>query len=126
MHHTGLRMSIGPLPACLFWQDEIISYCLIGNLCEVKVYLQETLSEAELQNFTHTHPIHIADLFTANAPNPTNIQVDYSVEGLSKLLLFNAYAKARSEQVTELIMQEARKYPYNLKQQSEVRKLKTY
>ena len=92
----------------------------------MKVHLQETLSEAEFNNFTNTHPVYIADLFTANAPNPTNIQVDYSVEGLSKLLLFNAYAKARSEEVTEFILQETRKYPYTLKQQSEVRKLKTY
>ena len=89
--------------------------------------LQEYLSEAEFEHLAHhSHPIHIADLFTPNAPNPTNVHVDYSVEGLSKLLLFNAYAKARSENVPEFILQEARKYPpYTLKEEREVRNFKT-
>ena len=82
------------------------------------------MSEVELKNITHSHPIHIADLFTPNAPNPTNVHVDYSVEGLSKLLLFNAFAKAKSENVADLVLEEAKKYPYNLKEEREVRKLK--
>ena len=60
----------------------------------------------------------------ANAHNPTNIHIPYTVEGLSKLLLFNAYAKANSENIADLVMQEAKKYPYTLKKEREVRKLK--
>ena len=78
------------------------------------------MSKAEFKNVTHSHPIHTADLFTPNAPNPTNVHVDYSVEGLSKLLLFNAFAKAKSENVADLVMEEARRYPYTLKKERQV------
>ena len=81
------------------------------------------MSEAELKNITHSHPIHIADLFTLNASNPTNIRVNYNVEGLSKLLLFNAYAKSKSENLADFVMEEAKKYGYILKKESEVRKI---
>ena len=62
----------------------------------------------------------------ANAPNPTNIHVPYTVEGVSKLLLFNAYAKANSENIADLVMQEAKKYPYTLKKEREARKFKLH
>ena len=59
-----------------------------------------------------THPIHIAELFTPYGVEPTNITLNYTVAGLSKLLLFNAYARARSNNFTEIVHAEAQKYPY--------------
>lgn len=82
------------------------------------------MTDAEFNEIIHSHPIHIADLFTPNTPNPTNVQVDYNVEGLAKLLLFNAYAKSKSGNVADFVMEEAKKYPYTLKKEREVRKLK--
>ena len=76
-----------------------------------------------MENITHSHPIHIADLFTPNATKTTNVHVNYTVEGLSKLLLFNAYAKAKSENAADFVVEEAKKYPYTLKKEREVRKV---
>ena len=59
-----------------------------------------------------SHPIHIAELFTPNSKKPTKIDLNYTVAGLSKLLLFNAYAKAQSENFSSYIRREAMKYPY--------------
>ena len=59
-----------------------------------------------------SHPIHIAELFTPNSKKPTKIDVNYTVAGLSKLLLFNAYAKAQSQNFDSYIIAEATKYPY--------------
>ena len=59
-----------------------------------------------------SHPIHIAELFTPNSKKPTKIDVNYTVAGLSKLLLFNAYARAQSENFSSYIRREAMKYPY--------------
>ena len=69
---------------------------------------------------TYRHPIHISDLFTPNAQSPTNVQADYTVDGLAKLLLFNAYTKAKSDNASDFIMDEARKYPYTKKEEIEV------
>ena len=63
-------------------------------------------------------------MFTPNATKPTNIHVNYTVEGLSKLLLFNAYTKTKSENAADFIIEEAKKYPYTLKEEREVRKVK--
>ena len=43
---------------------------------------------------------------------PTKINLNYTVTGLSKLLLFNAYAKTQSENFNTYIIEEAMKYPY--------------
>ena len=47
--------------------------------------------------------------------------MNYTVEGLAKLLLFNSYSKAKSENVDELVVEEAKKYPYNRKEEKDVR-----
>lgn len=59
-----------------------------------------------------SHPIHIAELFTPNSKKPTKIDVNYTVAGLSKLLLFNAYARAQLQNFSSYISREAMKYPY--------------
>ena len=60
-----------------------------------------------------SHPIHIQDLFTPYGLMPTNMTLSYTVAGLSKLLLFNSYARAQSKNITEYINMEAMKYPYS-------------
>ena len=47
--------------------------------------------------------------------------MNYTIEGLAKLLLFNAYSRAKSENVDELVVEEAKKYPYNRKEEKAVR-----
>ena len=74
------------------------------------------------ENATYDHPIHISDLFTPYAQSPTNVKVDYTVEGLTKLLLFNAYTKAKTDNVDDFFIEEAEKYPYTLKKEMEVNK----
>ena len=59
-----------------------------------------------------SHPIHIAELFNPNGLTPTNITVNYTLTGLSKLLLFNDFARAQATNVTDVVISEARKYPY--------------
>ena len=59
-----------------------------------------------------SHPIHIQDLFTPYGLMPTNMVLNYTVKGLSKLLVFNSYARAQSKNITEFITMEAMKYPY--------------
>ena len=59
-----------------------------------------------------SHPIHISELFTPNSQKPTKIDVNYTVTGLSKLLLFNAFAQSQSENISSFIREEAMKYPY--------------
>ena len=59
-----------------------------------------------------SHPIHISELFTPHSQKPTKINLNYTVTGLSKLLLFNAYAKTQSENFNTYIIEEAMKYPY--------------
>ena len=83
----------------------------------LKHLLLNTLNEeynAETQQIgvPLSHPIHIAELFTANSKKPTKIDVNYTVAGLSKLLLFNAYARAQSQNFNSYIITEATKYPY--------------
>ena len=60
-----------------------------------------------------SHPIHIAELFTPNSQKPTKINLNYTVTGLAKLLLFNAYAQTQSENINSYISEEAMKYPYS-------------
>ena len=78
---------------------------------------QETPSS---EDATYDHPIHISDLFTPYAESPTNVKVDYRVEGLTKLLLFNAYTKAKTDNVADFVTNEAEKYPYTLKKEIKV------
>ena len=59
-----------------------------------------------------SHPIHIGELFTPHAQKPTKIDVNYTVTGLSKLLLFKAYAQTQTENITAYVIEEAMKYPY--------------
>ena len=59
-----------------------------------------------------SHPIHISELFTPHSQKPTKMDMNYTVTGLSKLLLFNAYAQTQSENVNSYISGEAMKYPY--------------
>ena len=63
-----------------------------------------------------SHPVHISDLFTPNSLKPTKMNLNYTVKGLSKLLLFNAYAKAQTENFRDYVIQEAKKYPYPMKE----------
>ena len=65
-----------------------------------------------------SHPIHISELFSPNSVKPTRIDLNYTVSGLAKLLVFNAYANAQTENVSEYVNLEARKYPYTLKSHS--------
>ena len=69
-----------------------------------------------------SHPIHISELFTPNAKRPTNLTVDYSVHGLAKLLIFNAFAQTQSNNVTDFTIREAMKYPYLIKDDLKVSK----
>ena len=62
-----------------------------------------------------SHPIHISELFTPHSHKPTKMKLNYTVSGLSKLLVFNAYVRAQTENLTEYVNTEARKYPYPLK-----------
>ena len=59
-----------------------------------------------------SHPIHISELFTPHSQKPSKMDMNYTVTGLSKLLLFNAYAQTQSENVNSYISGEALKYPY--------------
>ena len=68
--------------------------------------------DEEYLNVTLAHPIHIAELFTPYSEEPTTATQGYTVAGLSKLLLFNAYASSHSTNFTNLVQAEAKKYPY--------------
>ena len=68
--------------------------------------------QKEYLNVTLAHPIHIAELFTPYSEEPTTATQGYTVAGLSKLLLFNAYARSHSTNFTNLVQAEAKKYPY--------------
>ena len=90
-------------------------------MCYIWLYFwQESTTDEELKEFTH--PIHVADLFTPNATRPTRIDMKPTVDGLSKLLLFNAFTKAKKENAIDLAVKEAKKYPYSLKEETVVRK----
>ena len=62
-----------------------------------------------------SHPIHISELFTPYAIKPSDIPIRYNVKGLAKLLLFNDYARAHSENFFDLVLEEANKYNYTMK-----------
>ena len=50
-----------------------------------------------------------------NRPQPTDIALNYTVRGLSKLLVFNAFAGAQSNNAIQYVAEEARKYPYPIR-----------
>ena len=63
-----------------------------------------------------SHPVHISELFMPHSLKPTKMDLKYNVAGLSKLLLFNAYAKAQTENFRDYVINEAKKYPYPMKE----------
>ena len=63
-----------------------------------------------------SHPVHISELFTQHSLKPTKMDLNYTVAGLSKLLLFNSYAKAQTEHFRDYVIEEAKKYPYPMKE----------
>ena len=62
-----------------------------------------------------SHPIHISELFTPHSLKPTQMALNYTVAGLAKLLLFNAYVSTQTENFNEYVTKEAMKYPYPMK-----------
>ena len=80
------------------------------------IYAEQNKTEIDIDE-PLSHPINIAELFTPYGVEATNVTLNYTEAGLSKLLVFNAYARAHSHNFTDFITREAKKYPYqrNLK-----------
>ena len=70
---------------------------------------------ANLKGVFLSHPSNIAQLFTPNAPSPTNITFDYMVTGLAKFLYFSNFMKTQSGKVMDYITKEVNGYPYTKK-----------
>ena len=88
----------------------------------IRLLLQNTLDTHDFTPANNqlgvplSHPVHISELFTPNSLKPTKMDLKYTVKGLSKLLLFNAYAKAQTENFRDYVIAEAKKYPYPMKE----------
>ena len=71
-----------------------------------------------------SHPILISELYAERPASRYVFRLNYTALGLAKLLMYGAFARAQAdaENITlrEVVLKEARNYPYTLKKKPEV------